>query len=294
MAIDRHGDDEIIAVAKKVILSGKTAGPEIQAVMDLVSGVIDYKMTASTNQGWIHKKLIRDRIETNHVIDADALISWFWTGVMKALQRVQVAGTDVPVWYDEISELNGTPHIRATKMSGLNYLRQYGLFMAKRYINETFKKRLRQQCMDCKRISPIGSMREYDDGCVCGAMDSHLNQIGPNKRTRTCDVCHKTRPTRFERVCGEPRVVHGAIEFINGCGSENIVLVTIEEYSHHDYDNEALLAKATDLIAEHSTPESLYADSEIQNEINHFIKECEAALHQIPMTPGVIAAIARY
>lgn len=273
--------DAIIAAAKNVVLNGRTVGPEIQAMMDLISGIPNYSMASNTNQGWIHRKLMRDRIEHNHIIDIDVLISWFWTGVMKALHKVEAAGTSVLVYHDIVAEQSGAPHMRATSMSPLNYLRQHGFFMAKMYINKVFKERLRQHCLDCDRISLVGSTREYDTGCpFCGSTDSFLNQIFASKRTRTCNQCHKVRTTRFERVCGKPHLVNDRIEFVDGCGSENVVLVTIEEYNTDDTD------KHTKVIYWHdSTPEDLLADAEIDHEVIDFIKACEIALPADPKDP---------
>ena len=294
--------DEVIMAAQEFQRRyPKRCGAPIRALMDVVAGVNGYEMHGD-NQGWLNKKLLRDRIEKNHVIDYDVMVSKFWQGVMNALPKVVAKGTTVVVVLND----GGSKTERATQMSPLNYLRNTGLGFARRYIDESFRNRLRQQCNDCGTIMKlssggvddarvvgkdegdkpkmyVGTTREYDNGCPkCHSDQSELIGGFLRKRKRRCIECGTVRAARFERVCGVPVGVgpDGKVIFEHGCGSENITLVTAEDNSLDDNpDGTEIVASNTD------DPETQYVEAERDPEISVFIREIEASMPRDPGDP---------
>jgi hypothetical protein len=278
----------VIAEAKNHVKTTKrTTGSPIQALQDAVADVDGYRMASNTNQGYIFRRLLHDRLDYNHLIDQDVLISHFWFGVMNALLRAEVAGAEVPVRYDGTEPVTVTSvtssgtkyYIRATQMSQLSYLRNTGLAYARRYIDRTCRERLRQQCLDCHQINPVGTTREYDNGCSCGSYESSLRSGWMKKRTRVCKSCGKARHVRMERVCGTPKMDGGNVVFSNGCGSEAVKLITVEKYAGSEAE-EAVFANLVDEFA--GSQEDGLIESEIHDDMNRFVTECERAMPKDP------------
>jgi hypothetical protein len=262
-----NNEDVIITTAQDFIrINGpKKHGGPVQDLMDLVSGIVQYKMAACTPQGYIYNKLIHARLEYNHIIDRDQLISKFWSGVFKAITKAKIVGAIVDID-------NGTDEApRATRLTPLQYIRKHGVSAGRKYIDECCKKKLRQRCNDCHNISTLGPQREYDRGCLkCGCTESAQPRQFNRKRIRVCVMCSSVRTTRYERVCGRVSIENGVQIISNGCGSSDITLVQIED--------------PTDIIddmcgVEHcDTPEDMLSEAQSSVELDRFTRMCIESL----------------
>jgi hypothetical protein len=238
----------------------KHGGP-VQRLMDLVSGISQYKMLVTSPQGYIYNKLVRGRLEYNHIIDQDQMISRFWSGVFKSVMLAKAVGTVVNV--DDGTDVSS----RATRLTPLQYIRKYGVSAARKYIDECCKKKLRQQCNDCHTVSSLGSQREYDKGChKCGSFESIKPHQFVRKRVRICVKCGTIRTTRFERVCGRIGADGDGQTVSGGCGSENITIIQIEDLTDQidtEFDG-----------GHEDTPESNLHEAQAHDELNKFTQAC--------------------
>jgi hypothetical protein len=256
-------EDAVILEAQDFITQYGAArhGGPIQNLMDLVSGISQYKMSITTPQGYLYNKLVSGRLEYNHIIDQDQMISRFWSGVLKAVMKAKAVGTVV-----NIDDGTGT-EARPTRLTQLQYIRKYGVSAARKYIDECCKKKLRQQCNDCHTVSSLGPQREYDKGChKCGSFESIKPHQFVRKRVRVCVKCGTIRATRFERVCGRVGVDADGQTVSGGCGSENITIVQIEDLTDQidtEYDH-----------GHQETPEACLDDVQSHAELNKFTQVC--------------------
>jgi hypothetical protein len=227
---------EIIQRAKECFDKYGTnyVGPEIYKLMDLVSNVSAYKMDIDTNQGYIYYKLLNRHYNLNQLIDPNTIISKFWQGVFTALTKV------IDKKYD-----------LSTQMDQLNYLRSYGIGLAKRYINSIVNKYIKQLCMDCGKISNLNRNRriEYESKCPkCNDSNSLIIHAALSKLRRKCLNCQHIRDVVYFKTCGTLT----SSKVIGGCGSSNIILINISEsfndnMGYHEYDKESNINIVTDL-----------------------------------------------
>ena len=270
--------NDVIACAKTWIAQhgAYKYGPPIQALMELISGVPKYKMIVSTDQGYIYRKLIRS-MEHNHIVDIETMVSKFWYGAIQAVLRAQPLGTEVDI-------NNGTvERRRKTGMAPLTYIRNMGVAAARKYIDECCRRRLKQVCHDCSKITSLGKQFETDNGCRCGHKESVLPRAFVRHPLRTCTKCHEKRALKFERVCGtvntDKETGEQWISKESGCGSNNVTIIQIEDFVE-DGENDAWEWKfgVTD-----NNPETEVAEIEMMEDVNRFTTACIAAL------PGDVA-----
>jgi hypothetical protein len=265
--------DETIAKAKAYItqFGAYRYGRPIQDLMDLVSGVNNYKMLPTTDQGFIYHKLIR-RMEHNHVVDIDMMISKFWYGAIQAILKAQPIGTEVDTRYE-----GGR---RKTNMSPLSYIRNHGVGAARKYIDECCRRKLKQLCHDCGCITSLGKQRELDPGCKCGHKESKLRYMFVRHPVRICLGCNARRSPTFERICGILNTDKDTGEqwVSNGCGSSNIEIIQTEDFIDEDTTD----AWEWKFGINDTTPEVSALLYEAAAEAEEFASACLAALPPDP------------
>jgi hypothetical protein len=269
--------DAVIERAKAHIIKhgAYRYGPPIQELMDLVANVHNYRMQYRTDQGFIYRKLI-SRIEYNHIVDIETMISKFWYGAIQAILRAKPVGTEVGI-------SNGTDECRRkTAMSPLNYIRNMGVAAGRKYIDECCRKRLKQLCHDCNKVTGLGKQREIDHGCKCGSKEAITPHAFVKHPIRICITCGTKRSLIFERVCGTIKVDENGSPWIpgdTGCGSNNVSIIQIEDYVEgEDADTWEWKFGITD-----STPEDDVSSFELAKDAAAFAEACIKAL------PGDIA-----
>jgi hypothetical protein len=250
--------DETIAQAKEYITQhgAYKYGRPIQRLMDLVSGVHNYRMLPTTDQGFIYHKLIR-RMEHNHVVDIDMMISKFWYGAIQAILKAQPIGAEVDTRYE-----GGR---RKTNMSPLSYIRNHGVGAARKYIDECCRRKLKQLCQ-----------RELDPGCKCGHKESKLRYMFVRHPVRICLACNSRRSPTFERVCGILNTDKDTGEqwISNGCGSSHIEIIQTEDFVDEDTTD----AWEWKFGISDSNPELEAVTHEDEEDVEAFAKACVAAL----------------
>lgn len=245
-------------------------GPPIQALMDAVSGVTGYRLASTTDQGFIHKKLMHSRMEHNHIVDIDTMISKFWYGAIQAVLRAQPEGTVV-----NIKNLTGEAP-RPTQMNPLAYIRNMGIAAARKYIDECCRQRLKVLCHDCNIITNLGKQREIDIGCKCGCKESTSPQAFVTNRYRVCVKCGVKRLAIFERICGRSVIDTdtGAAKITGGCGSNNVTIIQTEEF----VDSNGRDAWEWKFGLTETDPESDASTAQLTQDAANFAKACIEAL----------------
>lgn len=286
--------DQIVNAAQQYVqkFGIKRHGPEIQAMMDAVADIEGYRLDPSSPQGYIRRKFLSERIEANHVVDFDMLVSKFWSGVFQYLMKASKVGGDVEVREQTllqnaeigVAEVEVTHHhgraykVRATKMPAITFLRMQGVAAARKYVNECYKRRLRQQCQDCGRVASLGSTKEFDEGCKCGSMKSEIIARVMRRRERRCLDCKELRPANIKRLCGHENE-DGT--FTNGCGSTDVSVVQAEEFIPDDSDRQEALH---DTHEEDS--ETKFIEHELERDGREFIAECVKSMPGDPNNPS--------
>lgn len=312
--------DRIVDIARVYIkrFGHGRFGPEIQALMDAVSGVSSYKMGDRHNQGYIYKKFMTERIDSNHIIDFDELVGKFWLGVFDYLDSALPQGTKIAKREEYLKNGHGKVpvsiqkrhgrfySVKSTMMDPIVYLRSRGLAYARKYVIQCYKERLRQECQDCGTINTIGSTFEIQEPCPkCGSRISELQAGFMRRRTRRCgqldskskviNGCGHTRPAKLKRICGRPvadadgivkKTNDGRYECVGGCGSFNVNLIQAEKYSSEEHDvTDDGGEDDIESVSGFTDPEDSVSQSEAASDASAFASACVTALPPDPRDP---------
>jgi hypothetical protein len=296
--VNVHSPEDLVVQEAQQFVAAygtKKHGRQLQALMDIVSGIQGYRMDSKCPQGIIHQFLFAERIENNHVIDYDVVISHFWQGVFEYLPNAMLRGTKVMVRKAALPTTDGSVTVelsiskhgrdyeeRETKMPPVNYLRMQGRAAMRKFVNSCYKTRLRQQCNSCGRTGSLGVQKEEDKGCPkCKSINSKMLAGVMRRRSRACLDCGHVRFTTMKRVCGHPREKEdGTIEYVDGCGGVDVQTLQTEEYltDHEKWDGV--------LGEDGHDPEVHIIHNELEKDASEFVQACIGSMPRDARDPN--------
>jgi hypothetical protein len=211
--IENDTADDIVVRVKIDLQNKVQSSNNVQKLMDLVSGVNNYSIYDSANQGIITKIIHREHLNLRRnaagivgqfQMDQDDIISAFWETVFKYLPKAETTGTVV-----NVRAVEGQDDItsRKTKCNPINYLRLMGTIGVRNTVNKAYRNNLYQVCDDCGIISGISSKESDTDTCPeCSSDNTKKHWPDGNSKYgaakfRICTDCQNTWERKFARTC---------------------------------------------------------------------------------------------
>lgn len=281
--------NEIVYNVKQDMARGVTNSKNMRKMMDLISGVENYRIDNHSKQGVIRKIYDRERhaqmnyrgsLSSNFGLDLDDAISVFWETVFKYLPRAETTGAMVAVrlvngqqGQGAVSNLlsrNGIQMAhRPTKCNPVNYLKHMGVTGIRNMLNKSYRKNIMQVCDDCGTQASIMTIEAKADNCP-SCKSTRTEKHWPSghssykaKKFRRCQDCEHTWEREFVRACYK-------------CGSENV---------HTD----AMVINQEDTLfqqpAELDTAEETMIASEVESEMDKLLDAIYLSLPTDPKNP---------
>jgi hypothetical protein len=282
--------NKVVASAQTSMRNGRHDSLAVRKLMDLVSGVKDYRMGDHRHQGLIKRIYNLERrsqynyggttLSNNFGIDFDDVISAFWEAVFRKLPVAATTGDTVNVRI-VAGQATATPvqHVgsinvaqRVTKCNPINYLKQHGWLGVRNMLNRSYRKHIAQVCDDCGHSSNVMSKEVNGENCPrCSS--SETEKFWPSghssyrsKKARRCNGCKYVWSRHFVRTCSE-------------CGSDNVhtdALVMNNE--------ESMMQQAS----EDETAEQTIITGQAQAELTALLDDIYKSLPRDPKDPTLV------
>lgn len=152
MKIDNKVANELLIAVRK--------GERMQEFMDAVAGVNNYRLDDHRRQGAIRNYFSKELISDQFLLAMDDIISEFWRGVFEKIDKAELFGSKVLVNKPGEEKVR-----RSTNNNPIHYLRNYGYFSVRNYINSLYRKNLAQGCSNCGCKTAVKNNKKCPD---CG------------------------------------------------------------------------------------------------------------------------------